>query len=125
MNVSGPIIALIAANATANNLLGGRVYPDVLKQSTAYPAAAINIRDTDPANTKTGPSDIDRVLVQIDVYATTPTDANNASEAIREALDYQTSGDIAGIFFQRWLGGFSEKPELIRRISEYSIMLRR
>lgn len=125
MNISGPIITLIAADATANALLGGRVYPDVLKQSTSYPAAAINITDTDPNNTKTGPSDMDRVLVQIDVYASTPTAAAQTDEAIRGALDYQSSGDIAAIFFRRSISAFSEKPELVRRISEYSIIYRR
>lgn len=125
MNISGPIISLIAANTTANNLLGGRVYPDVLKQSTTYPAAAINIKGNDPNNTKTGPSDLDRVTVQIDVYGTTPTSASETEDAIRGALDYQSTGDIAGIFYLRTISGFSEKPELFRRISEFSIMLRR
>lgn len=125
MNVSGPIIDLIAADATANALLGGRVYPQVLKQSTTYPAAAINVKGTDPTNTKTGPSDMDRVLVQIDVYAFTPTAAAQTAEAIRGAIDYQETGDIAGIFFQREIGGLSEKPELIRMLTEYSIIYRR
>lgn len=125
MNVTGPIIDLIAANPTAHGLLGGRIYPQVLKQSTAYPAAAINVKDIDPANTKTGPSDLDRVRVQIDVYAYTATEAAQSAEAIRGAIDYQVSGDIAGIFFVREIDGLSEKPELIRKLTEYSIMLRR
>lgn len=125
MNITGPLIALIAADATANGLLGGRVYPTVLKQSTDYPAAAINVKDTTPSNTKTGPSDMDRVLVQIDVYATNATEAENASEAIRGAIDYQNTGAIECIFFQRTLDGLSEKPELIRKLSEYSIIYRR
>lgn len=125
MNITGPLISLIAADVSANALLGGRVYPQVLKQSTSYPAAAINVKDIDPANTKTGSSDLDRVRVQIDVYATTPTSAAQAAEAIRVALDYQVSGDIAGIFFVREIDGLSEKPELIRKLTEYSIMLRR
>lgn len=125
MNVTGPIIDLIADNATANGLLGGRVYPQVLKQSTTYPAAAINVKGTDPANTKTGPSDMDRVLVQIDVYAATATAAAQTSEAIRGAIDYQVSGDIAGIFFIREIDGLSEKPDLIRKLTEYSIIYRR
>jgi hypothetical protein len=125
MNITGPIIALIAANAPANALLGGRVYPQKLKQSTAYPAAAINVTDTNPNNTKTGPSDMDRVLVQIDVYASNATAAAEAAEAIRVAIDYQGSGDIECIFFRRTLDGLSEKPELIRKLTEYSIIYRR
>lgn len=125
MNITGPLITLIAADATAHALLAGRVYPNVLKQSTAYPAAAINVKDTTPSNTKTGPSDMDRVLVQIDVYGTNATEAENASEAIRAAIDYQNTGAIECIFFQRTLDGLSEKPELIRKLSEYSIIYRR
>lgn len=125
MNVTGPLIDLIAANPAANNLLGGRVYPDVLKQSTAYPAAAINVTDVNPSNTKTAASDLDRVLVQIDVYATSPTSAAQTDEAIRVAIDYQGSGDIEAIFFQRSRSALSEKSELTRRISEYSIIYRR
>lgn len=125
MNISGPIIGLIAANSTANTLLGGRVYPDVLKQSTTYPAAAINITGGTANNTKTAVSDLDRVLVQIDTYGTTPSDAAEADEAIRGAIDYQSTGSIACIFFIRSVGALSEKPELHRRLSEYSIMYRR
>jgi len=124
MNVTGPIISLIAANTTANDLLAGRVYPDVLLQGCAYPAVALST-STEPNNTKTGPSDLDRVTLQVDVYGSTATSAADADEAIRQALDYQTSGDIAGIFYLRTISGLSEKPELVRRISEYSIMLRR
>lgn len=125
MNVTGPLIDLIADNPTANALLGGRVYPQVLRQSSAYPAAAINVKGVDPNNTKTGPSDLDRVLVQIDVYAYNVTAAAEASEAIRGALDYQNTGDIECIFFLRSIDGLSEKPELIRKLSEYSIIYRR
>lgn len=125
MNVTGPIIDLIANNVAANARLGGRVYPTVLKQNTLYPAAAINVTDTNPTNTKTGASDMDRVLVQIDVYATNATEAAEAAEAIRGAIDYQGTGDIECIFFRRSIDGLSEKPELIRKLTEYSIIYRR
>lgn len=125
MNVSGPIYALIVANATANALLGGRVYFQVLKQSTAYPAAAINVKDVDAMNTKNGPSDLDKVLIQIDVYATDPTAAAQAAEAVRNALDHQSTGSLEHIEFKRAITGLSEKPELFRTIQEYTIMLRR
>lgn len=125
MNVSGPIIDLIAADATANSLLAGRVYFQVLKQSTAYPAAAVNVKDTQPLNTKNAPSDLDRVMVQIDIYATTPSSAAEAAEAVRGAIDYQSTGALEHIEFKRSITGLSEKPELFRTIQEYTIMLRR
>lgn len=125
MNVSGPIYALIAANATANALFAGRVYFQVLKQSTAYPAAAINVKDVDPMNTKNGPSDLDKVVVQVDVYSTDPTTAMQAAEAVRNALDHKSTGSLEHIEFKRAITGLSEKPELFRTIQEYTIMLRR
>lgn len=124
MNVTGPIIALINANTAANALLGGRIYTTVLKQSTAYPAAAINITDVEAHNTKTGPSDLDRVTVQIDVYGTNPTSAAETDAAIRAAIDYQTTGNIVGIFYDRTITGLSERPELTRRITHYTVMIR-
>lgn len=124
MNLSGPIISLIAANATANALLGGRVYPGVIKQSSTYPAAAINITGNTPANSKTAPSDMDRVLVQIDVYGSF-SQAADADEAIRAAIDYQSTGDIERIFYLRTIDGYSDIPELSRKTSEYSIVIKR
>lgn len=125
MNVTGPLIALIAANTTANSLLGGRVYPSVLKQSTAYPAAAINVTGNNPTNTKTQASDLDRVLVQVDVYGANPTVSAETAEAIRGAIDYQSTGDLAHIQYVREITTLSEKPELHRRLLEFTIMLRR
>lgn len=125
MNITGPVIALIAADSTANGLLGGRVYPALLRQSTAYPAAALNITGNNPTNTKTGPSDLDFVLLQVDIYGTDYTSASNAESAIRNAIDYKTSGAIESISYIRTIDGLSEKPELVRKISEYKIAYRR
>lgn len=129
MNITGPIIKLIASNTTANNLLGGRVYPGVIKQNSAYPAAAINVTGVSPTNTKTSPSDLDFCRVQIDIYATTPTVAGQTADAVRGVLDYYT-GSVAltgggteyveHIQYERELMGFSETPELFRIIQEYT-----
>lgn len=124
MNIAGPIKTLIAADTTANALLAGRVYAGVLLQQTEYPAAAINIVDDTPNNTKTGASDLDRVLVQVDVYANTYSSAAAVSAAIRAAIDYHMSGDLAHIEFKRSLDMYSDVAEKFRRVSEYSIMIK-
>lgn len=127
MNIAGPISALIAANSIANGLLGGRVYANVLLQEGALPAAAISITDDTPNNTKTGPSDLDRILVQIDIYGNTYTEAAQTSDAVRAAIDYQVDEDnnIAGIFFLRTRDIYSDRPQKHRQLSEYSVMLTR
>lgn len=121
MNVTGPLKTLIAANGTANGLMAGRVYPGVLEQETSYPAAAINVVSTAPTNSKTTASSLDRVLVQLDVYATTYATTAGAAAAIRTALDYQTSGSLTHIEFNGQEDMFSAKPELYRIMQTYSI----
>lgn len=121
MNVTAPLKALIAANGTANTLMGGRVYPGVLEQESAYPAAAINVVTTGPTNSKTTASTLDRVTAQIDIYATTYATTAEAAAAIRTALDYTTSGSLTHIEFENQQDMFSAKPELFRIMQTYSI----
>lgn len=121
MNVTGPIKTLIAANGTANGLFAGRVYPGVLEQETAYPAAAMNIVSVRPSNSKTTASTLDKVILQIDIYSTTLATTADAAAAIRGAIDYTSSGSLTHIQFEGQQDMFSEKPELFRIMQEYSI----
>ncbi len=121
MNITGPIKALIAADSTANGLLAGRVYAGVLQQNSTYPAAVMNLITSTTTNTKTQAGDLDFINLQVDVYGSTVASASAAAQAIRNAIQYQTSGDIKHIQFERLQDGFSEVPELFRLISEYSI----
>ena len=93
MNVTGTIRALINADSTANGLLSGRVYAGNIPQSSAYPAVALNVISTRPHNTKTGASDLDIVLLQLDVYATTLADVADVVEACRGAIDNSPDSD--------------------------------
>jgi hypothetical protein len=121
MNVTAPLKTLIAANGTANGLFAGRVYPGVLEQETAYPAAAINVTTVNPTNNKSAASTLDIVNVQIDVYGPTYATADAAAVAIRAALDYQSSGSLKHIEFTGQQDMFSAKPELFRIMQTYSI----
>ena len=121
MNVTAPLKALIAAHSPANTLMGGRVYPGVLEQESAYPAAAINVVTARPTNSKTTASTLDRVTAQIDIYATTYAATAGAAAAIRTALDYTTSGSLTHVEFEDQQDMFSAKPELFRIMQTYSI----
>ncbi len=133
MNVSGIIAVLIAADSTANGLLAGRVYPGVVKQEAGYPAVAVNLIDPGPTNTKTQTSDMDITRVQVDVYGSTYSSAAATSAAIRSALDYYagtvalTGGGsvvVAHIEYKNESDGFVEKPDIFRRMCEYSISIK-
>lgn len=135
MNASGIVATLIADNSTANGLIGGRVYPGVAKQETSYPCVVVNLINPGPTNTKTEPSDLDIALVQVDVYGSTYTTTATASAAIRTALDYYSgaltldnsggTANIASITYQSESDGFVERPDIFRRLCEYTIALRR
>lgn len=121
MNVTAPVKTLIAANGTANGIFAGRVYPGVLEQETAYPAAALNVVSTRAANSKTNASTLDTVTLQVDVYGTTYATAAAAAAAIRTAIDYQSSGSLKHIEFTGQEDMYSAKPELHRIMQTYSI----
>ena len=134
MNVSGIVSILIAANATANGLIGGRVYPGVAKQETAYPCVVVNLIAPNPTNTKREASDLDLALVQVDVYGSTYSSTAAASEAIRTAIDYHSGTvtlagggtiNVASITYLTESDGYVEVPDKFRRMCEYTISIRR
>lgn len=133
MNVSGPIRAIIAADTDANNTLQSRVYPGVFPEQYTLPAVAVNIVAVQPNPTKTGPSDVDMVMVQVDCYASTYGAAQNVCELVRTALDYYR-GDvlIAGetisidfIDYEGQVDAWEEKPKEWRVSCDYSVRLMR
>ncbi|MBK8225435.1 MAG: DUF3168 domain-containing protein [Candidatus Obscuribacter sp.] len=135
MNASGIVATLIADNSTANGLIGGRVYPGVAKQETSYPCVVVNLISPGPTNTKTEASDLDIASVQVDVYGSTYSSTATASAAIRTALDYYAgaltldnsggTANIASITYTSEQDGFVERPDIFRRMCEYTISLRR
>lgn len=133
MNVTGPIKVIIAANATANALLNGRVYPGVIDNGKGFPAVAVTRAGTEANATKTGVSGVDFVRVQLDIYGRTYGEAETVSEAVRTALDYYsgsvTSGsDTVNVDHIDYLGtidNFENSPELHRVIAEYMVHIKR
>lgn len=121
MNISGPIKALIDGNATANPIFLGRIYPDILPDKPTYPAAVINIADTTPTNSKTNASKLDFALVQIDIYGTTFESVADGAQAIRGAIEFQSTDALEHIEFRNSQSGFAGKPELFRWITEFSV----
>lgn len=133
MNLSGPIRALIADNNAANAALQNRVYPGVFPEQYTLPAVAVNIIRVEPNPTKSGPSDIDAAMVQIDCYANTYGQAQDISNLVRTALDYYR-GDIliAGqtisidyIDFEGQTDVWEEKPKEYRASCDYMVRIMR
>lgn len=85
--------AYVLADATVANLLGTRLYPDMLPQKVTYPAGVITAVDIVRPNPLRGVASLAKARVQIDIYAQ-PSDgqssraiADQAGTAIRQCLD--------------------------------------
>lgn len=134
MNVHGPIATIIAANSAANAIMGGRVYPAIIKQEAGYPAASIMLVSVQGNQSKSGVSTDDNYLVQIDIYGTTVKQVHDAGDAIRTALDYYSGtvtpsgGTATKVDLIHFIGvrdGFEDDPEVRRLICEYGIRIKR
>lgn len=86
-----PIFPICAASPTVTALLGSnptRLYPfgeAPRKRQTPY--AVWQIIGGAPENHLTDAPDVDRYSVQVDVYATTGSDAVAVAEALRDAIE--------------------------------------
>lgn len=134
MNVHGPIATIIAANSAATAIMGGRVYPAIIKQEAGYPAASVMLVSGQGNQSKSGVSTDDNYVVQIDIYGTTFKQVHDAGDAIRTALDYYSgtvtpSGGTATkvdlIYFITPRDGFADDPAIHRLICEYGIRIKR
>jgi hypothetical protein len=90
MNITGPIKAILDADATADALLDGRIYPaGRAVQNPTYPYATVQVLPGGrPSNTKSGFSTLDQIMIQISVWSTTYQSAAETAEAIRWAIDF-------------------------------------
>jgi len=88
----GPAIySLLAANATVTAIFGTspmRVYPyGTAPQNTVAPYAVWRIVGGNPENTLADVAELDTMQIQFDVFATTDTDANTATQALRDVIE--------------------------------------
>ena len=133
MNISGPIRAIIANDNTANTALQNRVYPGIFPIQYTLPAVAINIVMVKPNATKSGPGDIDEVMVQVDCYAGSYSLANNIAKILRDTMDYfrgdvLIGGELISIDWLNYEGqtdAFEEKSREYRVSCDYSIRMKR
>lgn len=109
-----PIFAVCAASSDVNDQLGTdplRLFQfGLAPQNVARPYAVWQIIGGAPENYITGVPDIDQYSIQVDVYATTATDARDAARALRDAIE--PVAHIVG-----WRGEDREPETQLYRIS--------
>ncbi len=133
MNITGPLIVLIANNATAATLTDGKVYPVVAPQTTVPPYVVMRIIEVQPTQHKDGVSPLDAVFVQVSTLAKDYHYAQRTDEAVRRSIDgycgnVTVDGDPVPIDGTQYLTGqdlFEDEPQLFRRDATYKVRLRR
>ena len=86
-----PIFTIVSADVTVQALFGNdtiRVFPfGDAPDKVTLPYAVWQTFGGEPENYITNAPDMDTFLVQIDVYGTTATEAREAAEALRDAIE--------------------------------------
>ena len=92
MSLNSNIVEVLTNTTNVNNWCAGRIYqderPQINSNLNGLPCIVLNTVSTVPTNTKTGPSQVDIIRVQFDVYATDKDSTNTGAELLRAALDY-------------------------------------
>lgn len=88
MNHSGIVKAIATQSTAVNSLCAGRIYPAVIPQKAAFPAAVVTLISGFTNDTKTSAGDRDTCRVQVDSYAPKLSDADALSDAIRGRLEF-------------------------------------
>lgn len=101
MNADIPVINILAGNADVGLYIGGsgmgvaRVFTGDVPQGKPFPHICVDVFDSEPFDTKSGPSVIDHEMVKVFCYANTVRDVIRLSVRARQALD-GTTGTYAG-----------------------------
>ena len=86
-----PIFSLVSADVTVKSLLGSnpvRVFPfGSAPDRVSLPYAVWQLVSGEPENYIGNTPDMDSFIVQVDVYADTPSQAREAAEALRDAIE--------------------------------------
>ena len=99
MNITGPVRTILVGTSAVTDVVGSRIYADIIKQGATLPALAIRAVVIRPATFKNGVATVDNVTLQIDAYAREYAEAQEAAEAVRGALDRYRGGVIQGCSF--------------------------
>lgn len=109
-----PIFATCAADTAVKAVLGSapvRLYPfGTAPQGVTLPYAVWQTIGGTPENYIGDLPDLDSYSLQVDVYATTETDARNAAKALRDAIEPHAH-------ITRWGGEWTDPDTLNKRYS--------
>jgi hypothetical protein len=88
--------------STDGNILsyvGTKIYPDIVPQNVQYPFVVYTIVNSLPVDFKDGQSNLEEIILQVDVYTQNYDDTQELSNFIRNKLD-RFVGTVEGVEVQ-------------------------
>lgn len=124
------IYTLLSTDADITAVVGNRIFPVIAKIDGRKPAIIYHTVGTRPTDFKDGPSDIDFITVQIDVYADDYGIASNLAELVRRRLDRYPHSTVsgvhlAGVSYTNGGNAWEDGDKRIRISSDYQFRIRR
>lgn len=96
MNIS-PAIYQILRNVTAiTDIVGDRIYPDILPEQESYPALVHYVENQDRLAYTGGTVDTYKINLQVDIYFDVYANGKTLADSIKDTLD-QYTGTIGGV----------------------------
>jgi hypothetical protein len=108
MSASTIIYGILSSSAAVTGVVGTRIYPQQMPQTTAFPALTFTTISTVPNNTKSGVSTMDQLRIQVTMVANLQSTIDDIGTKVRTALDYYVSAPVQLISFQSESDTFDE-----------------
>ena len=99
MKVGLAIYNILSNDANVSGLVSTRIYPNVAKQTSAFPFVVYTITGDDPTDTKDGVSPLDENNALLLCYSQTYSEASDLADKVRTALD-RVDGTYGGVELQ-------------------------
>tara|TARA_R100000656_G_scaffold9565_1_gene10383 strand:- start:380 stop:781 length:402 start_codon:yes stop_codon:yes gene_type:complete len=99
MLVGKAIYSILKDDAAVGTLIEDRIYPNVAKQTSAFPFVIYQVTGDSPTDTKDGVSPLDENAILVMCYSQTYTEVSDLANQVRKALD-RVDGTYEGVIVQ-------------------------
>lgn len=122
------IFSLLSNDADVSGVVGNRIFPALTAKNATMPFVTYDIITISPDDTKTGPSKIDSVDVEIVCHAETYSTASSLGDYARAALDRSNvileTITIDSIQFQTGNVEVTDQPRKFMVVLEFKVRQR-
>jgi hypothetical protein len=124
------IYGILSVTSGVTSLVSTRIYPTIAPAETVAPFITFRIVSNNPTDTKTRPSKVDFVRVQIDCWGRTYASAEAVHGAVRTAIDNYALGStvasvkVDGIKFETENDALDEEIDIYRRSADYILRIK-